>query len=360
MNIRHVISAMSLLMLTAVCFNTAMAEKIGVLMPTDNLQKRWFSHDGPVLKDELEKLGHTVTVAYASEDDVMVQKKQLQQMIIAGNKIIIVSPVDSASLSEFMDQYVEASIYIIAYDRLISGTEKVDYFVTFDSADVGKKIGEYVVDKLKLKEPEAQPKNIEFMNGPKEDSNSAVLYASAMGVLAPYIKNGLINIPSGEASLEKTQISAWSKQFARERMTRIIDQKNYGPKGEKLDAVVCLNDSIGRGAIDALTRAGYEPGNYPIVTGQDCDKLSVKSIWSDVQSMSVFKDSRRLAAETAKIADAVSKKKIPSLNRPEGTFNGVKNVPTHILDVEVVTKENVKEVLIDSGYYPASTLDSFY
>ena len=78
MNIRHVISAMSLLMLTAVCFNTAMAEKIGVLMPTDNLQKRWFSHDGPVLKDELEKLGHTVTVAYASEDDVMVQKKQLQ------------------------------------------------------------------------------------------------------------------------------------------------------------------------------------------------------------------------------------------------------------------------------------------
>ena len=102
MNIRHVISAMSLLMLTAVCFNTAMAEKIGVLMPTDNLQKRWFNHDGPVLKDELEKLGHTVTVAYASEDDVMVQKKQLQQMIIAGNKIIIVSPVDSASLSEFM------------------------------------------------------------------------------------------------------------------------------------------------------------------------------------------------------------------------------------------------------------------
>ena len=332
MNIRHVISAMSLLMLTAVCFNTAMAEKIGVLMPTDNLQKRWFNHDGPVLKDELEKLGHTVTVAYASEDDVMVQKKQLQQMIIAGNKIIIVSPVDSASLSEFMDQYVDASIYIIAYDRLISGTEKVDYFVTFDSADVGKKIGEYVVDKLKLKEPEAQPKNIEFMNGPKEDSNS----------------------------LEKTQITAWSKQFARERMIRIIDQKNYGPKGEKLDAVVCLNDSIGRGAIDALTRAGYEPGNYPIVTGQDCDKLSVKSIWSDVQSMSVFKDSRRLAAETAKIADAVSKKKIPSLNRPEGTFNGVKNVPTHILDVEVVTKENVKEVLIDSGYYPASTLDSFY
>ena len=148
MNIRHVISAMSLLMLTAVCFNTAMAEKIGVLMPTDNLQKRWFNHDGPVLKDELEKLGHTVTVAYASEDDVMVQKKQLQQMIIAGNKIIIVSPVDSASLSEFMDQYVDASIYIIAYDRLISGTEKVDYFVTFDSADVGTLGDTIVCDEL--------------------------------------------------------------------------------------------------------------------------------------------------------------------------------------------------------------------
>jgi putative multiple sugar transport system substrate-binding protein len=139
-------------------------------------------------------------------------------------------------------------------------------------------------------------------------------------------------------------------------MENLITANKYGPSGTKLDAVLSSNDSVANGITNALVGAGYTQDNFPILTGQDCDRPSVKNMLAGNQSMSVFKDTRTLAAKTVEMVNAIAKGTTVSVNDTETYNNGVKVVPSFLCDPVVVTTANYKEALLDSGYYKAEEI----
>ena len=172
-----------------------------------------------------------------------------------------------------------------------------------------------------------------------------------MDVLQPYIDSGKLVVKSGQTSLAQCATPNWSTEESQKRMENLISSNSYGPDGTKLDAVLCSNDSTANGVTNALLAAGYTAENMPVITGQDCDKPSVKNILAGTQSMSVFKDTRTLAAQVVKMVDAILKGGTVEVNDTKTYDNGTGIIPSYLCDPVVCTKDNYKEILIDSGYY---------
>ena len=244
----------------------------------------------------------------------------------------------------------EKGIPVIAYDRLIMDSEAVSYYATFDNYKVGQMQGQYIVDALDLENAEG-PFNIELVTGAPDDNNVNFFFGGAMDVLQPYIDSGKLVVPSGQTEKAQCATANWSTEEAQKRFENIISSVGYGPNGVKLDAVLCSNDSTSYGAQNALQAAGYTADNMPIITGQDCDKPNVKNIVSGLQSMSVFKDTRTLAEKVVGMVDAIMKGTEPEINDTETYDNGTGVIPSYLCDPVVVTVDNYKEMLIDSGYY---------
>jgi len=322
--------------------------KVGVAMPAQQLL-RW-NRDGAYLETELRARDFDVDIMFA-DNDAGKQQTQLERMIGEGCKVIVVSAVDGDTLRPALERAKAAGITVLAYDRLLMGTDAVDYYATFDSYDVGRMQAQTIVDRLGL--AEGKSGTLEIAAGPTEDSNAKVLYAGAMDVLKPYIEKGQLTIRSGQSSAAQCATPGWATLMAKERMTGILKQYEDG----KLDAVLAANDSIALGVLAALKDAGYGSAArpMPVLTGQDADLPNVQALIAHEQTMSVFKDTRRLALETAKMVEAIAGKKAPEINDMQNFMNGKKVVPAHVLKGTRVDASNYKSVLVDSGYY--STVD---
>ena len=316
---------------------------IGVTMPTKDLQ-RW-NQDGENMKKSLEDAGYEVDLQYAS-NEVATQVSQVENMISNGCDILVIASIDGSSLGEPLSQAKEAGIPVIAYDRLIMNSDAVTYYATFDNYMVGTKQGEYIRDQLDL-DNAAGPFNIELVTGDPGDNNARFFFGGAMDVLQPYIDAGKLVVKSGQTEFEKCATQAWDSAKAQDRMDTII-AGNY-TDGTNLDAVLCSNDSTALGVENALA-ASYT-GEYPIITGQDCDTPNVKNLVAGKQAMSVFKDTRALATAVVGMVDSIMKGEEPEINDTESYDNGTGVIPTYLCDPVVVTVDNYKEMLIDSGYY---------
>lgn len=322
--------------------------KIGVSMPTQSLQ-RW-NQDGSNMKAELEAAGYEVDLQYAGDNDIPTQVSQIENMIAGGCEVLVVAAIDGSSLTTALQGAAEKGIPVIAYDRLIMDSEAVSYYATFDNYKVGQMQGQYIVDALDLENAEG-PFNIELITGAPDDNNVNFFFGGAMDVLQPYIDSGKLVVPSGQTEKAQCATANWSTEEAQKRFENIISSVGYGPNGVKLDAVLCSNDSTSYGVQNALQAAGYTADNMPIITGQDCDKPNVKNIVSGLQSMSVFKDTRTLAEKVVGMVDAIMKGTEPEINDTETYDNGTGVIPSYLCDPVVVTVDNYKEMLIDSGYY---------
>lgn len=319
------------------------AEKIGVAMPTQSLQ-RW-NQDGAYMKEKLEAAGYEVDLQYA-DNDVARQVSQLENMILAGNKVLVVASIDGSALGTVLATAKEQGIPVIAYDRLIMQTDAVDYYATFDNTKVGEIQGAYIEEKLGLKDGKG-PFNLEIVGGSPDDNNARFFYQGAINVLKPYIDNGQLKVPSGQIEFEQIATMSWKTETAQARFDNIITA-NYAT-GAKLDAVLCSNDSTAMGVLNSLTNAGVDP--FPIITGQDCDKPNMPSIIAGKQSMSVFKDTRTLAEKVTEMVQSIMEGKDPEINDTTTNNNGVKVVPSFHCTPVFADASNYKELLIDSGYY---------
>ena len=321
----------------------AEGEKIGVAMPTQDLQ-RW-NQDGSNMKAELEAKGYEVDLQYAGNDSA-TQASQIENMIANGDQLLVVASIEGDSLGTVLAQAKEANIPVIAYDRLIMNTDAISYYATFDNYLVGKTQGEYLVDALDLENADG-PFNLEIITGDPGDNNVNFFYGGAMDVLQPYIDSGKLVVPSGQIAKEEVATANWATDAAQSRFENILSS-NYAD-GTNLDAVLASNDSTALGVENALA-ANYT-GEYPIITGQDCDIANVANIVAGKQAMSVFKDTRALASQVVEMVDAIISGEEVPVNDTETYDNGTGIIPSYLCEPVAVTIDNYKEMLIDSGYY---------
>lgn len=325
--------------------------KVGVSMPTKSLQ-RW-NQDGANMEKKLREKGYDVDLQFA-ENKVETQVSQIENMITKGCKVIVVGSIDGSALSSVLNEAKSAGVSVIAYDRLIMNTDAVSYYATFDNYLVGKIQGQYIADRLGLAEGKG-PFNLELSTGPMDDNNVNFFFGGAMDVLKPYIDKGQLVVRSGQMTREQCATPNWDEAKAQERMDNILTTYYTGAK---LDAVLCSNDSVSLGVQSALKSAGYNTPDrpLPIITGQDANLPNVKAIVAGEQSMSVFKDTRALADEVVKMVDAILANHEPEVNNTKDYNNGVKVVPSYLLEPKFVDKSNYKQLLIDSGYYTEAEL----
>ena len=321
----------------------AEGEKIGVAMPTQDLQ-RW-NQDGSNMKSELEAKGYEVDLQYAGNDSA-TQASQIENMIANGDQLLVVASIDGDSLGTVLAQAKEANIPVIAYDRLIMNTDAISYYATFDNYLVGKTQGEFLVDALDLENADG-PFNLEIVTGDPGDNNVNFFYGGAMDVLQPYLDEGKLVVPSGQIAKEEVATANWATDAAQSRFENILSS-NYAD-GTNLDAVLASNDSTALGVENALA-ANYT-GEYPIITGQDCDIANVANIVAGKQAMSVFKDTRALASQVVEMVDAILTGEEVPVNDTETYDNGTGIIPSYLCEPVAVTQDNYKEMLIDSGYY---------
>lgn len=329
------------------------ATKVGVSMPTKSLQ-RW-NQDGDYLKSEFEAAGFEVDLQYGGENEVAVQVSQLENMISGGCEVIVIAAIDGGALTEVLATAKEKGISIIAYDRLIMGTDAVSYYATFDNWKVGTLQGTYLEEQLNLKAG-GGPYNIEFFTGDPGDNNINFFYGGAIEVLQPYLDSGVLVCPSGQTDIMQVATIDWKPENAQARMENLISAAGYGPDATPLAAVMCSNDSTAQGVTTALVGAGFDASNFPLITGQDCDIVSVKNMIAGLQAMSVFKDTRTLAAQAVTMVKAIINGETVPVNDTSSYDNGVITVPTFLCDPVFGDINNYKTLLIDSGYYTEADL----
>jgi putative multiple sugar transport system substrate-binding protein len=326
-------------------------DTVGISMPTKS-SERWVV-EGSNMVTQFQAAGYEVDLRYA-ENVIQNQVAQIEEMINSGVKVLVIAAVDGSALSDMLRQAKEKNIPVIAYDRLLRGSPDVDYYATFDNFKVGVLQANFIVGKLDLKSS-AGPFNIELFAGSLDDNNTSYFFNGAMSVLKPYIASGKLVVRSQQTKLEQTATLRWDGATAKTRMADLLSA-NY--TSAELDAVLSPYDGISLGVIAALKAGGYDTSTkpLPVITGQDAELPSVKSIIAGDQTQTIYKDTRELVKVTVAMADAVIKGKQPEISDTTSYDNGTKVVPAYLLEPVSVDKSNYESVLIDGGYYKASQL----
>ncbi len=329
---------------------------VGVLMPTKTSQ-RWID-DGDNVKAGLEELGYKVDLLYAN-DDIPQQQQQLDAVLGKDAKAVIVASIDGTTLATGLEKAAGQGVKIIAYDRLINETPNVDYYVTFDNQNVGIQQGTSLLTGLGILDDageetdEKGPFNVEIFSGAVTDNNSQFFYNGAMSVVQPFIDSGVVVVKSGQTTLEQTATPLWKQEEAQKRCDAILG--GFYAKGDKMDGALCAYDGLSRGVLTSIQSNGAP---IPIITGQDAEKPSCKLILEGDQYSSILKDTRELAKKVVATVDAVLKGEEPEMNDTETYDNKVKVVPSYLLESVIVTKDNLMEVVVDSGYYTKEEVES--
>ena len=325
----------------------AMAETVGISMPTKS-SARWID-DGNNMVKQFQDAGYDTDLQYA-EDDIPNQLAQVENMITKGVDVLIIAAIDGTTLSNALANAKAADVKVIAYDRLIRDTPDVDYYATFDNFKVGVEQANSLVGGLKDRFADSKPWNVELFGGSPDDNNAYFFYDGAMSVLQPLIDDGSVVIPSGQTGMDKVGTLRWDGAVAQARMDNLLSA-NYTDK--QVHGVLSPYDGLSIGILSSLKGVGYGSGDMamPIVTGQDAEVQSVKSILNDEQYSTIFKDTRELAKVTVGMVDAMMKGGEPEINDTETYDNGVKVVPSYLLQPVPVDKSNWQQVLVDSGYY---------
>ncbi|NCD34461.1 MAG: sugar ABC transporter substrate-binding protein [Spartobacteria bacterium] len=324
---------------------------IGIAMPTKS-SSRWIA-DGGNMQEQFEAIGYNVDLQYA-EDVVENQIAQLENMITKGVDILVIASIDGESMTKVLEAANDSKIPVIAYDRLIKNSPYVSYYVTFDNFKVGVQQATTLVDALDLNNADG-PFYIELFGGSPDDNNAYFFYNGAMSVLDPFIKSGKLIIGSGQTGMDKVSTLRWDGATAQARMDNLLSAF-YTDK--KIDAVLSPYDGISLGIISSLKGVGYGQNGTPMpfVSGQDAELPSIKSILAGQQYSTIFKDTRALAKQAVGMATALLNEEEAEVNDTTTYDNGVKVVPSYLLESTIVTKDNVNEALVETGYYTADQL----
>lgn len=342
-----------LLMNFAVSF--AAGVDVGIVLPTKD-EPRWLQ-DRARFEDVIKATPYSVEVLF-SQGSSAAEKTNVETLIAKGAKVIIICAHDAAAAGIAVENAKAEGITVISYDRLITGTDAIDYYVTFDSISVGEAMGQYLVDNAK-----GTGNPLYLYAGALTDNNAFLFFQGAWNILQPKIADGTFVIKNSTQALALKGIKAltreqqaaiigevttdWDMNVAKSKAEAHLTAMGAADKGQVY--ILAPNDGTSRSIADVFA-ADTDVSKY-FITGQDAEKASVQYIIDGRQSMTVFKDTRTLASDAMNMAIEILQGKTPATD----TFydNTMIQVPAKQSPVVIVTKENVKSILIDSGYYSA-------
>ncbi|TFC95965.1 MULTISPECIES: sugar-binding protein [Cryobacterium] len=305
---------------------------IGVALPSKT-SENWVLAGG-LFEDGLKEAGYKGDVQYAgASTTVKDQQDQISAMVTNGAKVIIIGAADGGQLATQVQSARDAGAIVIAYDRLILNTEAVDYYVAYDNFKVGELQGQALLDGLAAKKAEG-PYNIELFSGSSDDANAPVFFGGAMSVLQPKIDDGTLVVASDQTDIKQTATAGWKAENAQSRMDALLTS-TYSDK--TLDGVLSPNDTLARAIITSVKAAGKD---IPVVTGQDSEVESVKSIMAGEQYSTINKDTRVLVDKAIEMVKVLQKGDTPEVNDTESYDNGKIVVPAYLLPPVIVTKDN--------------------
>jgi putative multiple sugar transport system substrate-binding protein len=308
---------------------------VGVALPAKT-SENWVLA-GDLFNEDLEAAGFEPDVQYAAASGTVAnQQEQIQSMVTKGAKVIVIGAADGGQLGTQVKAAHDAGAIVIAYDRLILNTEDVDYYVAYDNFKVGELQGQALLDGMKAKKADG-PYNIELFSGSSDDANSAVFFNGAMSVLQPAIDDGTVVVGSDQTDIKQTATDGWKAENAQRRMDSLLTSTYTDTE---LDGVLSPNDTLARAIITSVKQAGKD---VPVVTGQDSEVESVKSIMADEQYSTINKDTRNLVKQAVAMVTSVSEGDTAETNDDESYDNGSKVVPAYLLPPQIVTKDNAAE-----------------
>ncbi len=329
---------------------------VGIVLPTKD-EPRWIQ-DETRFRDALNAAGYDVEILF-SQGDSAKEKANVEALITKGVKVIIICPQDGTAAAAAAEAAHNAGVKVISYDRLIRDTDAVDYYVTFDSIAVGAAWSQYLIDHAS-----GTGNPLYLYAGAASDNNAFIFFQGAWETIQPKIADGTFVIKNSSEAIALQN----KKELTRDEMAKIIGQVttnwNFNDAKNLAEAnltattaadkgkvyILAPNDGTARAIADAFA-ADKDVTEY-FITGQDAEKASVQYIIDGKQSMTVFKDVRMLVDDAIAAAVALLQGKAPA---SKGSYNNGKiDVPAIQSAVITVDKDNVKEALIDSGYYSAS------
>ncbi|MCU1573620.1 MAG: sugar transporter substrate-binding protein [Micrococcaceae bacterium] len=318
---------------------------IGVALP-QKTSENWVLAES-LFNDGLKAAGFKGDVQFAN-GGVSEQQNQISSMVTKGAKVIIVGAIDGAQLGTQIQQAKSAGATVIAYDRLLLNTENVDYYVAYDNFKVGQLQGQALLDGMKAKKATG-PYNVELFAGSPDDANAKVFFDGAMDVLKPKIDDGTLKVVSGQKDFTQAVTQGWKAENAQKRMDTLL-AGNY--TSAELDGVLSPNDTLARAILTSVKAAGKAT---PIVTGQDSEVESVKSIMAGEQYSTINKDTRALVTHAIQMAKDLQAGKTPEVNDDKSYNNGTKVVPAYLLPPQIVTKENAAQAYANDPTLSALT-----
>ncbi len=321
---------------TASTSSSGASGKIALLLP-ETKTARYESQDLPDFKAKLTALGFDVSnLIYSNANqDANAQKSQAEAALTNGAKVLVLDPVDSDAASAIADEAKAKGVPVIAYDRLINGTDSVNYYLSFDNEQVGKLQGQSLLTALNGK----TNATVVMINGSPTDNNAKLFKAGAHSVL-----DGKVNIA------KEYDTPDWSPDKAQTEM-----QQALTALGNKVDGVLAANDGTGGGAIAAMKAAGVSP--LPPVTGQDAELAGIQRILAGEQYMTIYKAIKKEAETAAQLAYTLLNGQTPDASMVNGKVNNGKvDVPSILLVPVAVTKANVEDTVVADGFWKVSDI----
>ena len=306
---------------------------IALLLP-ESKTARYESQDRPNFENKVSELCPDCEIIYSNADqDAAKQQQQAEAAITKGAKVLVLDPVDAASAGQIVARAKQSQIPVLSYDRLITDAD-IDYYVSFDNEKVGKLQGESLVSKL---EEDGAEGDIIMINGAPTDNNAKLFKEGAHSVIdgSPFKVAKEYDTPD------------WSPDKAQQEMEQAITA--VGKDG--FVGVYAANDGTGGGAIAAMKSAGIDPKTRP-TTGQDAELAAIQRILIDEQYMTVYKAIKAEAEAAAELAVALAKGEEAPSGLVNGEIdNGMKSVPSILLEPVAVTKENIKDTIIKDEFW---------
>lgn len=310
--------------------------KIGVSLPTQR-EERWV-RDKEAMEKWAKEAGVELLVQVADADQAQ-QAQQVENLLTQGIKVLILAPHDASASAELVKKANDEGVQVISYDRLVTGSDTLNYYLSFDNEKVGALQGQYFIDNV-------EKGNIILFAGAPTDNNAKLFFQGAMSVIQPKIDDGTYTVLGG-TEFQQVATDNWVPANAQNRASNVLTAN----AGKEIAGVLAPNDGTAGGIVEAFKAANVK---LPIITGQDSEIAAVKRIKIGEQSMTIFKDTRELAKAAIETAAMIAKGEAITTNGE--VDNGSIKVPSILLEPQVVTQDNFQSMLIDSGYIKESDI----